>query len=112
MIDLGRLKGELVAVDGHAVRPVEGSRFPIAMAQRLDVRLRLRRSARRTRSSRCWKASATAPASLLAAAGAKIARLGETAEKPAPALTFAFEQGLQATAPLSAKPADRVHSSI
>jgi FtsP/CotA-like multicopper oxidase with cupredoxin domain len=36
-IDLGALSGTVVAVDGHPVRPVRGSRLPLAMAQRLDV---------------------------------------------------------------------------
>src|SRR5258705_865258 len=36
-IDLGALSGTVVAADGHPVRPVRGSRLPLAMAQRLDV---------------------------------------------------------------------------
>src|ERR1700730_11659012 len=36
-IDLGALTGTVVAVDGHPVRPARGTRFPLAMAQRLDV---------------------------------------------------------------------------
>ncbi|HEX3990175.1 MAG TPA: multicopper oxidase domain-containing protein, partial [Acetobacteraceae bacterium] len=36
-INLGALEGRVVAVDGHGVMPVRGSRFPISMAQRLDV---------------------------------------------------------------------------
>ncbi|MGH6961301.1 MAG: multicopper oxidase domain-containing protein, partial [Dongiaceae bacterium] len=40
-LDLGGLAGELVAVDGHAILPVQGSRFPLAIAQRADIRLQL-----------------------------------------------------------------------
>jgi FtsP/CotA-like multicopper oxidase with cupredoxin domain len=40
-IDLGALSGELIAVDGHAVQPVKGQRFPLAIAQRADIRLEL-----------------------------------------------------------------------
>ena len=36
-IDLGGLVGKVVAVDGNAVVPVAGRRFPIAIAQRLDL---------------------------------------------------------------------------
>ena len=36
-VDLGALSGTVVAVDGQPVRPLRGSRFPLAMAQRLDV---------------------------------------------------------------------------
>ncbi len=40
-IELGSLQGELVAVDGNSIRPVRGNRFPLAIAQRADVRLEL-----------------------------------------------------------------------
>ena len=36
-IELGGLRGTLVAVDGNPVVPVAGSSFPIAIAQRLDL---------------------------------------------------------------------------
>jgi len=38
-LDLGRLNGELIAVDGFRVQPVAGRRFPISVAQRLDIRI-------------------------------------------------------------------------
>jgi FtsP/CotA-like multicopper oxidase with cupredoxin domain len=40
-IDLGTIEGELIAVDGNAIYPVTGSLFPLAVAQRADIRLRL-----------------------------------------------------------------------
>jgi FtsP/CotA-like multicopper oxidase with cupredoxin domain len=40
-IDLGGLDGQLIAVDGKAVKPVAGRRFPLAIAQRADIRLEL-----------------------------------------------------------------------
>ena len=40
-IDLGSLAGELIAVDGNAIYPVKGSLFPLSIAQRADVRLKL-----------------------------------------------------------------------
>ena len=36
-IDLGQIKGTLIAVDGIPVEPFVGKRFPISMGQRLDV---------------------------------------------------------------------------
>ena len=42
-LDLGRLKGELIAVDGFAIVPVPGRSFPITTAQRLDIRVALPR---------------------------------------------------------------------
>jgi FtsP/CotA-like multicopper oxidase with cupredoxin domain len=40
-IDLGGLDGELIAVDGNSIRPVKGKVFPLAIAQRADIRLSL-----------------------------------------------------------------------
>ena len=40
-IDLGAIEGELIAVDGNAIYPMKGSLFPIAMAQRADIRLKI-----------------------------------------------------------------------
>jgi FtsP/CotA-like multicopper oxidase with cupredoxin domain len=40
-IDLGALEGELIAVDGNSIRPVKGKLFPLAIAQRADIRLSL-----------------------------------------------------------------------
>jgi FtsP/CotA-like multicopper oxidase with cupredoxin domain len=36
-IDFGTLIGTIVAADGHPIRPLRGSRLPLAMAQRFDV---------------------------------------------------------------------------
>src|SRR5260221_8248347 len=41
MLDLGNIEGELIAVDGQPIQPIRGRSFPIAMAQPLDIRLRL-----------------------------------------------------------------------
>jgi len=40
-VDLGALKGLLIAVDGNAVKTLEVSRFPLAIAQRADLRIAL-----------------------------------------------------------------------
>jgi FtsP/CotA-like multicopper oxidase with cupredoxin domain len=40
-IDLGALAGELIAVDGNAIYPIKGSLFPLAIAQRADIRVKL-----------------------------------------------------------------------
>lgn len=36
-IDLGGLTGTVVTVDGNPVQPITGSRFPLAVAQRIDI---------------------------------------------------------------------------
>lgn len=36
-IDLSNLKGEAIAVDGNRIKPLEGSQFELAVAQRIDI---------------------------------------------------------------------------
>src|SRR5438445_7164336 len=43
-VDLGPLDGELIAVDGFRIAPVVARRFPMAVAQRLDIRLAIPRA--------------------------------------------------------------------
>ena len=38
-VELGALKAQVIAVDGNAVKPLKVSRFPLAIAQRVDVRI-------------------------------------------------------------------------
>src|SRR5690625_1466971 len=40
-IDTGAAQARLVAVDGHAVQPLSGTRFGLAMGQRLDLAIDL-----------------------------------------------------------------------
>jgi len=40
-IDTGGIQARLVAVDGHTVEPVAGTRFGLAMAQRIDLEIEL-----------------------------------------------------------------------
>ncbi len=44
-VNLGQLEGEVIAADGIPVHPFRGSQFPLAIAQRLDVRVQLPRKA-------------------------------------------------------------------
>jgi Multicopper oxidase len=43
-LDIGALDGELIAADGFEVKPIAGKTFPIAVTQRLDIRIRLLRA--------------------------------------------------------------------
>lgn len=40
-IDLGKLTGTLIAVDGEAIKPIQGNRFQIAIGSRLDLRIKI-----------------------------------------------------------------------
>ena len=94
-IDLGPAVGEVVAVDGQPVEPVQASRVPLAMGQRVDILvqmpaggvlpvLALREGARERTGI------------VLASAGANVRKLDVTGERPTAALDLALERKLQA----------------
>ena len=106
-IDLDHLEGELIAVDGNSVLPVKGRRFPISMAQRLDIRLRLP-AGRESHPIFALREGDDARTGLvLAAAGASIARLSTRAGSKASALDLSLEAELRAHDPLSVRGVDR-----
>jgi FtsP/CotA-like multicopper oxidase with cupredoxin domain len=108
-IDLGELTGQVVAVDGHAVHPVAAHRFPIAIAQRLDIQLDLPQASAFPILARL-EGSPRQTGIVLAAAGARIRRVAERAQQSAPPLDNSLETRLTATTPLSPRPADVVRT--
>jgi FtsP/CotA-like multicopper oxidase with cupredoxin domain len=99
-LDLGALAGDLIAVDGHAVSPLSGNRFPLAIAQRADIRLRLPAGAGAYPVLAVREGDTARTGIILATAGAAIARVGGHAQTPTGGLDLALEQGLTATAPV------------
>lgn len=115
-IDSGAVPARLVAVDGHPVEPVAGSRFGMAMAQRLDLEidlpgdgafpiLALREGARERTGI------------ILATRGAGVQKIAETGDEETRAFDTDLAQemllkGARATAaePLAPRPADRSHT--
>ena len=106
-IDGGAAAARLVAVDGQPVRPLPGSRFGLAMGQRLDIELdlpgagafpvlALREGARERTGI------------VLATPGARVPKLAPLADQAAPAFDadLAQEASLRALAPLPQRPAE------
>ena len=99
-IDLGGLEGELIAVDGNDVEPVKASVFPLAIAQRADIRISL------PKERRSWpvffrpEGVAARTGLILAVPGAAIEKLASTMDHPSDGLSLDFESGLRARMPL------------
>ena len=105
-ISLGDLKGELIATDGMDVKPVSGSRFPLAIAQRIDVRVQLPREG--AFPILALRENATEQAGIiLTTAGAAVKKLPVKNAAPAGVLTLDLESQLVAANPLAPKPIDR-----
>jgi FtsP/CotA-like multicopper oxidase with cupredoxin domain len=109
-VDLGKLDGELIAVDGFEVEPVTGKRFPIAVAQRLDIRLAVPREAAAYPVLALLEGDNKQTGIVLRAGNAPIARFADTAAMTSPALTLDLESRLRAKAPLDPRQVDRRHT--
>ena len=109
-IGLGALKGELIAVDGLPVAPVRGRRFPIAIAQRLDIRIALPAGQGAYPVFAHREGDTARTGILLATPEARIERLADHAGHKAPVLGLDLERRLAAVHPLAPRPADRTHA--
>jgi FtsP/CotA-like multicopper oxidase with cupredoxin domain len=109
-VDLGALEGELIAVDGNMIEPVAGSVFPLAVAQRADIRLNL------PKERRSWpvlfrpEGVAARTGIILAAPGAAIEKLAPDTDAINAALDLSLEMRLRAAAPLG--PSDNLRSEM
>ncbi len=110
-IDTGGAPGRLVAVDGHAVQPLPGNRFGLAMGQRLDIEIDL------PNEGGVWPILALREGArertglILATQGAEVRRLDPMAETEASAFDtdLAQEARLIALHALPDRPVDRSH---
>jgi FtsP/CotA-like multicopper oxidase with cupredoxin domain len=107
-VDLGELVGRVVATDGHPVHPVTGSRFPIAIAQRLDILIDLPRTGAFPILARV-EGTGRQTGIVLATAGAQISRIADSAQD-APPVDNSLEARLTAVEPLPARPANIVRT--
>jgi FtsP/CotA-like multicopper oxidase with cupredoxin domain len=107
IIDLGALSGELIAVDGQPVVPMPGTKFPIAMAQRLDIRVKLAAGGGAFPILALREGDTARTGFVLATKGANIARIAELGTVKAGNVGLDLEGKLKAVDPLSPRPADR-----
>ena len=109
LVDLGSLDGELIATDGMAVHPVRGRRFPLAIAQRIDLRIQLPREGGGFPILALREGAPEQTGIFLATKSASIQKLPVAASAPAGLLDLCLESRLAAADPLTAKAVDQVH---
>jgi FtsP/CotA-like multicopper oxidase with cupredoxin domain len=110
-IDLGALTGTVVAVDGHPVRPLRGSRLPLAMAQRFDVLIDLPGNGSYPIVAQV-EGKRARTGTVLAASGAPVSRLAAEAGENAPPVDLSLERRLEAATPLAQRAPDVTHRVI
>ena len=106
-IDLGNLQGTLVAVDGNPITPLAGRRFPVAIAQRADIILRMPPDGAAVPILALGEGRRLQAGVILQPPGAAVAKIGARTDTAGPQVGLEQELELRASAPLKAKPVDR-----
>ena len=107
-IDLGALTGTVVAADGQPVRPVRGSRFPLAAAQRLDLLIDLPGSGAYPIIAQV-EGKRARTGIVLATSGASVSRVAAEAGEDAPPVDLSLERRLEAVTALAPRTPDVTH---
>src|SRR3979490_1651268 len=94
-IDLGALTGTVIAADGHPVPPGRGRRFPLALAQRLDVLIDLPGNGPYPILAQV-EGKRARTGIVLAASDAPVSRLASEADENAPPVDLSLERRLEA----------------
>ncbi|WFP77916.1 multicopper oxidase family protein [Mesorhizobium sp. WSM4906] len=105
-VDTGSLEGEAIAVDGNPVIPVRGHRFPLAMGQRIDIRLRIPNEVGAWAILALREGSVERTGFVLATRGGAVKRIAPVGGQATMALDIAFESCLAAAKPLAMASAD------
>jgi FtsP/CotA-like multicopper oxidase with cupredoxin domain len=112
-IDTGGVATKLLAVDGDAVQPLDISApLPVAQGQRLDLLLALPAGDGAYPILAQREGDVARTGLILATPAAKILKLSPQADRPAGACGVSLEAYLQAQAPLTSRPIDRVHRVV
>jgi FtsP/CotA-like multicopper oxidase with cupredoxin domain len=110
-LDLGQLEGDLIAVDGIRVQPVRGHKFPITVAQRLDIELTIPKIAAAYPVLALLEGERMQTGIVLLAGKGQVTRIAGMAEAASPPLTLGLERSsLRAAEPLVERKADRAHA--
>lgn len=106
-IDLGELVGEAIAVDGNQVAPISGRRFPLAMGQRIDIRVRLPKHQGAWPILALREGAVEQTGFLLATPEGRIRRIPSVSAHPTDPLGAEFEGSLRAARSFAEKRPDR-----
>lgn len=106
-IDTGALAAEVVAVDGEDVVPLAMRQFPLAMGQRVDIRLAIPKEGGAFPVLALREGAPQRTGFILATAGASVARIATAGESNGPLLTLEAEQRLVSPRPLPLAPVAR-----
>jgi FtsP/CotA-like multicopper oxidase with cupredoxin domain len=106
-IDLGSVEGTLVAVGGNPIVPLKASQFPLAVAQRADIVLRMPADGSAVPVLARGEGPPLQTGIVLRPPGAVVAKISSESSAAAPVVGLDQELLLRATQPLPARSVDR-----
>lgn len=108
-VDTGSLPGRAVATDGNPILPVLGTRFGLAMGQRLDIELDVPSEGGAFPILALREGAVERTGIILATTGAAVAKIANASDEAHPAFSadLGQEAGFQAVTPLADRPVDR-----
>lgn len=112
LVDSGALDAELLAVDGQPVQPLWGNYFQLAIAQRLDLRVKIPAQGGAFPILFQGEGTRQLAGVVLATEGAKSPELPKQAALPAAGLDNGQEKLLRAARPLAEKSVDRILPAV
>ncbi|MDF2982533.1 MAG: multicopper oxidase family protein [Devosia sp.] len=111
-IDLGQLVGELIAVDGEDIVPVSGSRFPMSMGQRIDIRLTLPGESRSFPILALREGAPQRTGIILKPSGANVSKVDALGEQDGPVLDLELESQLRPAVSPAQRAADKSYEML
>lgn len=106
-IDLGSIEGTLIAVDGRDIEPLKGRHFPVAMGQRLDIRVALPRQPRAFPILALREGARERTGIILASPKASIGKIAAEGPSRGPVVGLTLERSLRAVQPLAPRQPDK-----
>ena len=107
MIDLGAVEGTVVTVDGNPVAPLKVRQFPLAIAQRVDIVVRLPADGKALPVLARGEGRPLQTGVVLRPPGAAVPKILEMTETATAPLGLMEEMKLRAVQPLPSRPIDR-----
>ena len=106
-IDTGTLVATVLSVDGNPVTPLGGTRFPLAMGQRIDLAVDIPAEGGAFPILAVREAARERTGIILATGGAAVKRRAPVGTRVGSLLDLSLESRLRAITPLPRRPADR-----
>lgn len=108
-VNLGKLDGTLVAIDGEPIEPIKGKQFTLSLGQRIDIMVTIPKTLKAAYPILAQgEGTQLQTGMILATPGATLPKLSQHADKTAGAIGVSQEMAAHALYPLKKRPIENV----